>query len=92
MHYTDRQLGWAAFSLTYILKGVFAPSPKDVLYVPSVLGYNANGGNSMKPVSLITFSRFCVAGQNVREEIVDNFREYKHRNPDSLAKSLCKPN
>lgn len=78
MHDADRRLGWAAFSLTYILKGVFVVSPEDVIYTPSVLGYNSNGSTAMKPVTFLTFSDFCIAGQERRKSIVDNFADPKY--------------
>ena len=78
MYRVDRQMGPGVFSLTYIVKGVFALRSHDALYVPSMVGYNANVNNSMKPVTVTTFSRFCVASEKEREKIVDNFKNPKY--------------
>ncbi len=72
MRYTDRQSGWGALSLTHILKGTFALSPEDEMYVPPELGTNANGHNKMKPITALVFSRFCVAGENERRRTVED--------------------
>ena len=91
MHDVDRRLGWAAFSLTYNLKGVFAVSSEDV-YVPSVLGYTPNGspdgGEAMATVSVLTFSEFCIAARKQRENIVENFANPKYGPPNAAERGM----
>ena len=55
-----------AFSLTYNLKGVFAPRLRDVKYVPDY----GLGADAMKEVSVSTFTRFCVSSPATRERTV----------------------
>lgn len=86
----DRQSGWGALSLTYILKGTFALSPGDELYVPPESGTNSNGNNEMKPtITVLRFSRFCVAGQNERRRIVEDLVEERHYpNPHAALRGM----
>ena len=74
LHDYDRLFGWSAFSLTYTLRGIFAPSRRDMLYIPDD-GLNSrdlNGGaEAMKPVSMTIFAQFYVAGAKGREGIVE---------------------
>ena len=66
MHLDDRRVGSRAFSLTYNLKGVFAPRLRDVKYVPDY----GLGADAMKEVSVSTFARFCVSSPATRERTV----------------------
>ena len=85
----DRQSGWGALSLTHILKGTFALSPDDELYVPPESGTNAKGNNEMKPITALMFSRFCVAGQNERRRIVEDFVEgTSYPNPHAALRGM----
>ena len=90
MRDADRRSGWAAFSLTYILKGVFAVSPEDVIYTPSLLDRNPNEGAAMKPVTLLTFSEFCIypAGHDRREKIVQNFAEPQYGPSNAAVRGM----
>ena len=69
MHLDDRRVGRRAFSLTYNLKGVFAPRLRDVKYVPDY----GLGADAMKEVSVSTFARFCVSSPAQREGTVRAF-------------------
>ena len=76
----DGFFGWAAFSLTYKLRGVFALPPNAVSYVPDDDGLsprNSKDGDSpMKPVPMTTFADFFVARSDKRKEgIVNRFSD-----------------
>ena len=77
MHDHDRFFGHQALSLTYILRGIFAPSPEDMLYIPDdgLAPRDMNGGVVMKPVPMTTFARFYIAGETGRVGIVKRFLE-----------------
>ena len=78
VRYIDRQYGLGVFfSMTYKLRGVFAPSPGDVLYVPyDGLSFNPNGdGAPVTQVSMSKFTDFYVAESEDREKIVEDFHD-----------------
>ena len=68
----DRLFGWAAFSLTYARRGIFAPSPGDMLYIPDdgLSSHDLDGTAAMMCISMTTFAQFYVASPKGREGIV----------------------
>ncbi len=69
LKYADKEVGNRVFSLTYRLKGVFAPNPQDQLYIPNSL---LELDKTMKPVSISTFTSFCIGSTAEQERIVRN--------------------
>ena len=80
MRRDDRLFGRQVFSLTYTLRGIFAPSPGDMVYVPDdgLSSHDLNGGGAaVAQVSMTTFANFYVAGTKDREKIVRDFNDGK---------------
>ena len=71
LRFTDREIGRHAFSLTHSLKGVFAPTAEDVVYLPKGMRDSNHDEPEliMGHITLSAFALFCIGGQSQRKAI-----------------------